>query len=114
MDRKKSNENLTELVIKLENTKKPAWQNVAAKLEKPTRQRAQVNLWKINKYSKDGETIVIPGKVLSEGELDHKITLGAYSYSTKAVEKMKGKATCLSIDALLEKNPTGAKMRILE
>ena len=43
------------------------WKRIAQDLSKSTRQRRIVNLYKINKFSKDGETILVPGKVLSVG-----------------------------------------------
>jgi len=54
-----------------------------------TRRRVEVNLYKINKHSKDGESVIVPGKVLSEGKLDHKINIVALDYSEKALKALK-------------------------
>ena len=51
---------------------------------KPKRQRVKVNVHKINKYSKDGESLIVPGKVLSIGKMDHKVNIAAVNYSEKA------------------------------
>jgi len=55
----------------------------------PTRKRVEVNLYKINRHSKDGDNIIVPGKVLSEGKLDHKINIIALDYSVKALKVLK-------------------------
>jgi len=90
------------------------WKRVANDLKKPTRQRRIVNLYKINKFARDGETIIVPGKVLSIGELDKKVEVAAYQFSDSAKEKIEKKqGTVLSISELLEKNPNGKKVRIL-
>lgn len=90
------------------------WKRVAKDLNKPTRQRRIVNLYKINKFAKDGETILVPGKVLSVGDIDKKVVVAAYQFSDLAKEKiMKQKGTIMSISELITKNPEGKKVRIL-
>ena len=52
----------------------------------PKRSRLSVSLYKINKFTKDGETIIVPGKVLHTGVLQHKVRIAAVSCSQKAKE----------------------------
>jgi large subunit ribosomal protein L18e len=94
--------------------KSPFWKRIAKDLEKPTRQRRIVNLSRINKYSKENEMVIVPGKVLGTGELDHKVTIAAFNFSSQAVEKLK-KNNCelYSIYDFMKKNPQGKKTRIL-
>ncbi|MEK6923816.1 MAG: 50S ribosomal protein L18e, partial [Candidatus Micrarchaeota archaeon] len=40
------------------------WRKCAEMLGKSSRRRVEINLGKINKFSKTGETVLIPGKVL--------------------------------------------------
>ncbi|MBU1111823.1 MAG: 50S ribosomal protein L18e [archaeon] len=89
------------------------WKRVAKDLSKPSRQRRIVNLYKINKFAKDGETILVPGKVLSIGELDKKVNVAAYQFSGSAKEKIAKNGSAMSINELLTKNPDGKKVRIL-
>ncbi|MBT3450522.1 50S ribosomal protein L18e [archaeon] len=90
------------------------WKRVAKDLNKPTRQRRIVNLYKINKCAKDGETILVPGKVLSVGDIDRKVVVAAYQFSDLAKEKiLKNNGTIMSISELITKNPEGKKVRIL-
>ncbi len=90
------------------------WRRVAQDLSRSTRQRRVVNLYKINKYAKADETILVPGKVLSLGDVDKKVTVAAYQFSEAAKAKIEGKqGVTLTIKELLEKNPDGKKVRIL-
>src|SRR5664279_6279976 len=49
------------------------WKDIAKRLEKPTRQSAEVNISDINRYTFPDEMIVVPGKVLGNGSIDHKV-----------------------------------------
>ena len=106
-----TNPNLEKLIIELKRTKKPFYKKVAEELGKPTRHRAAVNLWKINKYTADGETIVVPGKILCEGELDHKVIVSAYSVSKNVSDK---NIKIITIPELMKKNPEGTGVRIIK
>ena len=78
-----------ELKDRSEKDKVKVLRRVAEDLEKPIRARREVNLSRINKYTKDGETVVVPGKVLGGGEIEHKITISAYKFSQYAIVKLK-------------------------
>jgi large subunit ribosomal protein L18e len=64
------------------------WLAIADQLDKSKRSRRAINLNRINRFSKDGETVVVPGKVLGVGALDHPITIGALSFSIEAARKI--------------------------
>jgi len=90
------------------------WKRIADDLEMPTRTRRVVNLSSINRYTKADEVVVVPGKVLGSGALDHKVIIAAFAFSEGAreqVEKVKG--TCITIPELVKKNPKGKDVRIL-
>lgn len=89
------------------------WKRLARDLGKPTRKRRIVNLYKINKYAKENETVVVPGKVLSVGELDHNVTVAAFSFSGSAMEKINKVGKAISISELMKESPKGKKIRIL-
>lgn len=55
----------------------------------PRRQRTSVNLYKIDKCTKEGENVIVPGKVLSIGSLNHKVNIAAMEYSKGAMEAIK-------------------------
>lgn len=90
------------------------WKRVAKDLERPTRIRRKVNLYKIEKYLSNGEAAVVPGKLLSLGDLTKKVEIAAYQASDQAKEKLaKAGAKFLTIRELMKKNPQGKKIRII-
>ncbi|MBR9700790.1 50S ribosomal protein L18e [Candidatus Woesearchaeota archaeon] len=89
------------------------WKRIAKDLDKPSRQRRIVNLFQIDKYSKDGETVIVPGKVLAEGDLTKNITVAAFSFSDEARRKIDSKGKTITIAELMESNPKAQKVRIL-
>lgn len=92
----------------------PLWKRLAFELERPTRQRRIVNLSKINRFTKDNETVVVPGKVLASGLVDHKLTVAALVFSGSAAEKLQKKGcTTMSISELIKKNIKAKDMRII-
>ena len=90
------------------------WKRLASDLEKPTRQRRQVNLSRINRFTKDGETIVVPGKVLASGDLQRKVTIAAWQFSQQALEKIeKSNSKAISIAELIKADPKGKRIRVM-
>ena len=90
------------------------WSCVAEDLQKPTRERRIVNVYKIDKYAQDGETILVPGKVLSVGTINKKVNVAAMSFSSEAKQKItQAKGKVLSIEELFQTNPEGKNVRII-
>jgi len=91
------------------------WKDIAKRLERPKRRYAEVNISKINRYSSPDETILVPGKILGSGKLDHKVNVVALRFSKKAEEKIGAAGgKCLNITEILDENPKGSKIRIIE
>ncbi len=65
--------------------------------EKPRRQRAKVTLLKLEKYAKDNDNIIIPGKVLGTGKITKKFNISAVEYSKSSLEKLQA-AGCKIVD----------------
>jgi len=92
----------------------PMWNDIALRLEKPSRNWPGVNLDRISKHTGEKETAIIAGKVLSTGDLTKKVKIAAWSFSEKSLDKIKkagGKH--MSIEELLKSNPKGKDVRIL-
>ena len=70
-------------------TKSPLFRAVAKKLSASASQKTKVNISKIEKFAKEGEEIIIPGKLLGVGTLTKKVTIIAFNASVEAVEKVK-------------------------
>ena len=110
---RKSNSKLMETVIA--GKKQEAWIGVAGVLSGPRRNKICINLEEINKDSKAGETIVVPGKVLSGGEIDKKIKLVAVSFSEKAKEKLlSAKCDVSYIIDEIKSNPSGKGIKVIK
>ena len=95
-------------------SKSALWDRIADDLEKPTRSRREVNLSKLARYTKPNETIVVPGKVLGAGAINHSLVVAALGFSTPArvqIEKTAGRA--ITIQELLKQNPKGKDIRII-
>jgi len=118
---KKNNKTNPELKELIHSLKKHAnlnnvmlWKDIAERFEKPLNNWPVVNLNRINRTINEKETALIPGKVLSDGNLDKKINIAAWSFSEKAVEKIKksgGKT--LTINEIMKENPKGKNIRII-
>lgn len=110
--KKKMNPELVETIIQAK--KKEGWLEVATMLSAPRAKRINMNLNRINDEAKDGETVVIAGKVLSQGDLDKKIKVVALAFSKKAKEKIsKARGETLTILEEIKKNPEAKNVRFL-
>ena len=71
-------------------TKKLLWTDLAERMAKPTRGKVEVNIDSINKLAlaHKGKVLIVPGKVLSRGELDQKVTVVAVAASESAKAKI--------------------------
>ena len=101
--------------LKKEDNNARIWTLLASELSRSNRQQTIVNLSHLNRISSPGEYLLIPGKVLGAGSLDHKINIAAESFSITAqakIEKVGGQ--CLTIEELIERNPKGSQVRILK
>ena len=101
----KTNPNLIELINKLyeqsRNEDAAIWRDVAQRL--------------VARYAEADETILVPGKVLSNGDLENKVDVVALKFSAKAQEKIENAGgECISIDEIMDKNPKGSNIRIFE
>ncbi len=105
---------ITELKKRSSEQNVNIWKRVATDLEKPSRQRRTINLSKINRFTKDNEIIVIPGKVLGTGSLKRKLTISAYQFSEGAKEKItESGSNIVSLLDLSKESPQGKKIRII-
>lgn len=109
---RKNNSKLVKTIIAAKKNKN--WFKVAEILSSSRKKRIYMNLEEIDKKTKEGEIIVVSGKVLSQGELNKKIKVVALGFSEKAKEKLL-KANCQisNIDEEIKKNPGAKGVKIL-
>lgn len=115
---KKTNPRLLNLISLLKDASRQneafVWRDIASRLEAPARNYAEVNLSKINRYAGNGETIVVPGKVLGSGMLETSVRIAALNFSQSAETKIReANGQCMTIEELIRDNPRGSKIRIL-
>lgn len=110
--RKKTNPALAE-TIRAASRHTP-WLPLAKRLAGSTRRYASVNLAKIEKTTTIGDTILIPGRVLSAGEVSKKIRVCALGFSESAREKLnKTKSEAVSIIEEIKINPKAQGLKII-
>ncbi|MBS3071981.1 50S ribosomal protein L18e [Candidatus Pacearchaeota archaeon] len=110
--RRKTNPSLNETISNAMKNK--AWNDIAKLVAMPTRQHTSINLDEINSKATLGDTILVPGKVLSRGDLDKKIRICALSISKSAKDKLKfSKSEFLTILEEIKKNPKAEGVKII-
>ena len=114
---RKTNPRIVSLILTLKEranaNSAPIWKDIARRLEMPSRNYAAVNISKINRHTTEDDVLLIPGKVLGAGILDHPVTVAAVTLSDSAVEKIiEAGGKCLSLEEIMEANPKGSGIRI--
>jgi large subunit ribosomal protein L18e len=92
--------------------KNPAWIEIASILTGPRRKRKNINLSDLSKI--EAKTVVVPGKILSQGEIEKKVKVAALNFSEKAKEKLL-KAGCevVLLKDEIQKNKDAKDVKIL-
>jgi len=86
-------------------TKKAIWTDLAKRMDAPSRNDLVVSLDQLNKAAtaNKGKTLIVPGKVLSDGELTQKAVIVAISASESAKAKIKMKGEFIALKDFAEK-----------
>ncbi len=104
-----------QLRAKAKEQRSALWQDLAERLVQPRRARPEINLSRINRYTEEGSVIVVPGKVLAAGKLNHPISVAAFKFSQAARRKIIGAGgKVMTIQQLLEQNPKGKGIILME
>jgi len=109
---RKNNPELVETILLAKKHAK--WVEVAGLLSSPRANMINLNLDYINEKAKEGDIILVAGKVLSQGELNKKIKVVALGFSKMAKEKIsKSKGEISTIFEEIKKNPDAKGIKIL-
>lgn len=116
---KKTNPRIIDLIYSLKelgNQKKVnVWIAIAKKIESSSKNYSSLNLSKINRYTKENEIIIVPGKVLGSGILNHSLTIAALGFSDTAKNKISlANGKYMAIEQLIEQNPNGNGVKIFQ
>ena len=119
MVREKTNPNTNRLIKDLKlasyEHKAPIWKDLALRLSRSRKAGAEVNVSKLQRFGKDGDTIVVPGKVLGTGEIKKALNVAAFSMSKTARSKIENAGgNAMNIEELISTNPKGSYVRIME
>lgn len=116
MDKKADPTNpvLRETIETLEQQDANIWKDVAENLGKVNRRRPEVNLSDIERVTEDGDTVVVPGKVLGSGALSKEVNVAAFKASKNAKSKIKENGEFMFIRDLLDENPEGSEVKIVK
>jgi len=111
--KRKRNPELVETII--DARKHDKWFRVAEILSSPRKNKIEINLEVINKGMKENDIVVVPGKVLSMGEINKKIKIVALNFSESAKEKIKKSGASFStIFDEIKSNPEAKGIKILK
>ena len=103
-----------ELMVASRKNKAPIWSRLAEIALKPTRARKVLNLGQLDKFVKDNDVVVVPGKVLGTGNISHKITLCSFSISSSGAKKIiQSGGKIIDVSQLIKNNPTGKGVKII-
>lgn len=110
--KRKKDRELVETIIAAK--KNPNWFKIAEILSSSRRKRINVNLDQLEKNLDDKKLLIVPGKVLSQGEISKKGKIIAFKFSEKAKEKLI-KAGCEISNILdeIKNNPNEKDIKIL-
>jgi len=103
--RRKTNPEMISLVTFLRK-QSPFWMEISELLAKPKRSAINVNISKIDKIAKPHSVVLVPGKVLSDGEITKSIVISAFSFSQAAKHKLS-KCKIVKLAELARENKKG-------
>ena len=117
-DKGPTDPNVASLIVELRkasrNNEAPIWRSISKRLQKSRRSRPEVNVSKLNRHTQNDEFVVVAGKVLGSGELDHSVNVAAVTFSEGARSKiLAAEGRVLTISELLNEKPKGSGVKIL-
>ena len=105
---------LIETIESLEEANASFWNDVAQNLGKVNRRRPEVNLSDIERNTSEGDTVVVPGKVLGSGRLSKKVNVAAFKASNNARNQIEESGDFMFIEDLFEENPEAEGLKMVK
>ncbi|MCL4322879.1 MAG: 50S ribosomal protein L18e [Candidatus Thermoplasmatota archaeon] len=92
----------------------PLWRDIAKRLSETRQNYADLNVGKISKLCKDGDIVVVPGKVLGSFFAVGKVKISALDISEKAMRKVKESGSeFIPLQDLAKENPEPKNIKIM-
>lgn len=90
------------------------WRSVETLLSRPGSRMAEVNVGKIARLTQQGDRVVVPGKVLGKGEINHSVTVAALFFSSTALDKLRS-AGCrvMRLDEFVKVEQKGSGVKLI-
>jgi large subunit ribosomal protein L18e len=108
-----SNPVLVDLIEELESSDADVYREAAEFLGKVNRDRPEVNLSDLDRNTEEGDTVVVPGKVLGSGNLGHELEIAAFKASRSAKQAANEVGDFMHIEELVEERPDGEEVEIV-
>ncbi|MEM3736958.1 MAG: 50S ribosomal protein L18e [Candidatus Bathyarchaeia archaeon] len=90
------------------------WRVLAEYIMQPRRRRVTVNLSRVNRHTRGGDVVIIPGKTLGSGNINHPVSIAAFDFSAKAKEKIeRAGGSCLTINEIVAQIPNGSNVKLI-
>ncbi len=114
----KTNPQLSELIDTLKQSAREQhaaiWKELARRLEAPAKNHAEVNLSRLNRSTSSNDVVVVPGKVLGAGSIDHPVHVAALSLSETARTKiLAASGEVATLEEILDTRPSGSNIKII-
>ena len=102
------------LKIKGRENKARIWSIAADQLSRPRRARAVLNLNHVSRSTNPNSLVLVPGKLLGSGAINHRVVIGAFEYSAVAREKVEGAGgQCMALKDFVARYPKGSNVTIM-
>jgi large subunit ribosomal protein L18e len=115
---KKTNPQLLALIDALKQSAReqqaPIWKELARRFEAPSKNHAEVNLSRLSRSTGSNDVVVVPGKVLGTGSINHPICIAALSFSETARAKIvTASGKIATLDEIIDMRPSGSNVKII-
>jgi large subunit ribosomal protein L18e len=95
-------------------SKAQIWKALEYELSSRRSNRREVNVGRLSDITKEGDVVIVPGKILGSGVIDHKLTICTFSISEGAAKKiLEAGGKIITLDRFIEKYPDGKGVRII-
>lgn len=105
---------IKESTMKAYDEDAPIWRDVAKRLLR-SKSRAEINISRIARHTKKNDIVLVPGKLLGSGSINHPVTVGAVGFSEQAKEKLASAGgKHMSVKEMMSQFPKGTDVKIME
>lgn len=81
------------------------WADVSKGILASRKNRPSVNVSEISRNAKDGSSVIVAGKVLGSGTIDHRVLVAADSFSSSARAKIiAAGGECIGLKEIMDAN----------